>query len=270
MKIAIVYFSTYGHTKVLADAVKRGVDASGLALTVDFLQVPEALSEDALRALHAPPKATDIPLATPQLLCEYDAFLFGVPTRFGAMPAQWIDFWGQTAALWQQGALLGKPAAFFVSTGSPHGGQESTIKNSLSILVHHGMTYVPLGYANLFAELANMDEVHGSSAWGAGAYAALDGSRQPTELELQIATNQGALFAKTASKLIQSSVHLESEKVAVQPIQPDTVKEPAETKQPQADVVAITEPQKETANSRTEQSSPGKPEKEFLCKCIIV
>lgn len=270
MKVAVVYFSTYGHTKVLADAIKRGVVDSGLALTVDFLQVPETLSEDALLALHAPPKANDVTVATPELLCEYDAFLFGVPTRFGNMPAQWIDFWGKTSALWLQGALLGKPAAFFVSTGTPHGGQESTIKNSLSILVHHGMTYVPLGFANLFAELGNMDEIHGASAWGAGAYAGADGSRQPTDLELQIAMNQGLLFAKIASKFTKSSVQLESEKPVAKPIQPDSTKESPHTAQSQPDAATSAQPQKETSDSRAKQSTPGKPEIEFLCKCTIV
>lgn len=135
----------------------------------------------------APPKP-DYPIATNATLTEYDAFLFGIPTRFGNYPAQFKAFWDATGGLWGAGILHGKPAGVFVSTGSLGGGQETTVINALSVLVHHGMIFVPLGYAKAFGQLTNLNEVHGGSPWGAGAFAGADGSRQPSALELEITT----------------------------------------------------------------------------------
>lgn len=199
MKIAIIQYSTYGHVTVLSEALKKSIDATGLATAVDILQVPETLPETVLTALHAAPKP-DFPIATPETLIEYDAFLFGFPTRYGTLPAQFLDFWSATSGIWSKGQLAGKPAGLFVSTGSQGGGQEITLRNTLSILVHHGMIYIPLGYAPAFKDLTSVDEIHGGSPYGAGAFAAPDGSRQPSELELRIVAAQGADFAKSASK----------------------------------------------------------------------
>lgn len=204
MKVAIIYYSTYGHVSVMAQKIKEGVESANVAGQVDIFQVKETLSDEVLAKLNAPAKL-DYPVATTETLEEYDAFLFGFPTRFGTLPAQWMDFWGTTGGLWASGALAGKPAAMFVSTAAPGGGQEATIKNAISYLVHHGMPYIPLGYANTFAEASNMDEVHGGSAWGSGIYASSDGSRQPSELELKMCHAQGSSFAKIASKLVGSS-----------------------------------------------------------------
>ena len=109
-------------------------------------------------------------------------------------------FWDTTGALWAKGALAGKFASAFVSTASPGGGQEITISNTLSTLVHHGIIFVPLGYAQTFAQLTNLNEVHGGSPWGAGTYAGGDGSRQPSALELEIAKIQGKQFWEIVSK----------------------------------------------------------------------
>lgn len=185
MKVAIIYYSTYGHVAVMAKKIKEGIESADVGVQADILQVKETLSEEVLGMLHAPEKL-DYPVASTDTLVEYDAFVFGIPTRYGTIPAQWADFWGTTGGLWAQGALSGKPAAMFVSTGGAGGGQESTIKNAMSYLVHHGMPYIPLGYSNTFAEMANLDEVHGASAWGSGIFAGSDGSRQPSELELKI------------------------------------------------------------------------------------
>ncbi|CAK9437220.1 uncharacterized protein LODBEIA_P15980 [Lodderomyces beijingensis] len=200
MKIAIIYYSTYGHVTTLAKAVQEGVAKAGYK--ADLFQIPETLPQDVLDKMHAPPKPTDIPIATLDTLTSYDAFVFGIPTRFGTGPAQFFDFWGSTGGLWAQGALAGKPAAVFVSTGTQGGGQETTVRNTLSWLVHHGLIYVPLGYANAFALQANLDEVHGGSPYGAGAFAGGDGSRQPSKLELDVAEIQGSSFAKIAAKLV--------------------------------------------------------------------
>lgn len=196
-KVAIIFYSMYGHVSTMAQAVKAGVVAAGGS--ADIFQVPETLSDDVLAKMHAPQKG-DFPIATLDTLTGYDAFLFGVPTRFGNYPAQWKAFWDSTGGLWASGALYGKPAGFFVSTGTPGGGQETTIVNALSVIVHHGMIYVPLGYAKAFAQITNLNEVHGSSPYGAGSFAGPDGSRQPSALELEIAEIQGKSFYETVQK----------------------------------------------------------------------
>mmetsp|Transcript_9132 Transcript_9132/g.9028 ORF Transcript_9132/g.9028 Transcript_9132/m.9028 type:complete len:201 (+) Transcript_9132:110-712(+) len=196
-KVAIIIYSMYHHIATMAEEVKRGVESAGGS--ADIYQVPETLSEEVLAKLHAPAKP-NYPIATNDTLVEYDAFLFGIPTRYGNYPAQFKAFWDATGGLWAKGALAGKIAGIFVSTGTPGGGQEATAMNALSVLTHHGIIYVPLGYANSFAQLSNLEEVHGSSPWGAGTFAGADGSRQPTKLELEIAHIQGKTFYQTASK----------------------------------------------------------------------
>ncbi|KAM3524082.1 hypothetical protein MY4038_007905 [Beauveria bassiana] len=193
VKIAIVYYSMYGHIKQLADAEKKGIEKAGG--TVDVYQIPETLSEDVLAKMHAPPKATDVAvLEDPKTLLDYDGFLFGIPTRYGNFPAQWKTFWDKTGGIWASGGYWGKKAGLFISTGTLGGGQESTAIAALSTLTHHGIHYVPLGYGKTFAQLADLSEVHGGSPWGAGTFAAGDGSRQPTAKELEIATLQGEAF----------------------------------------------------------------------------
>ncbi|KAM3446032.1 hypothetical protein MY3296_010049 [Beauveria thailandica] len=193
VKIAIVYYSMYGHIKQLADAEKKGIEKAGG--TVDVYQIPETLSDDVLAKMHAPPKATNVAvLEDPKQLLEYDGFLFGIPTRYGNFPAQWKTFWDKTGGIWASGGYWGKKAGLFISTGTLGGGQESTAIAALSTLTHHGIHYVPLGYGKAFPLLADLSEVHGGSPWGAGTFSAGDGSRQPTAKELEIATHQGEAF----------------------------------------------------------------------------
>ncbi len=109
-------------------------------------------------------------------------------------------FWDKTGAIWASGGYSGKFAGLFISTSTLGGGQESTALASLSTLTHHGIIFVPFGYAHGFTQLANLTEIHGGSPWGAGTFAGADGSRQPTELELEIATLQGEAFYKTVAK----------------------------------------------------------------------
>ncbi|RQM06949.1 hypothetical protein DH86_00000098 [Scytalidium sp. 3C] len=198
-KVAIVFYSLYGHIQKLAEAEKEGLKKAGIE--ADLYQVPETLPEEVLTKMHAPPKNSSIPIATPEALTKYDAFLFGIPTRYGNFPGQWKAFWDATGALWASGALYGKYAGVFVSTGTPGGGQESTVLASISTLTHHGIIFVPLGYKNTFAQLANLSEVRGGSPWGAGTFAGADGSRQPSALELEIATTQGESFGKIVSQV---------------------------------------------------------------------
>ncbi|RXW18019.1 hypothetical protein EST38_g7825 [Candolleomyces aberdarensis] len=197
-RIAIIIYSLYGHIAKLAEAEKEGIEAAGGI--ADIYQVPETLPQDILELLRAPPKP-DYPIANADTLTQYDGYLFGIPTRYGNMPAQLKAFWDATGYLWAQGALGGKYAGVFISTASIGGGQEVTAMNALSTFAHHGIIYVPFGYYTAFKEMSNLDEVHGGSPWGAGTLAGGDGSRQPSALELGIAKNQGESFTKVLSRV---------------------------------------------------------------------
>jgi len=197
-KIAIVFYSLYGHIQKLAEAEKKGAEKAGAQ--VDLYQIPETLSEEVLTKMHAPPKPIDIPiLEDPRTLTQYDGFLLGIPTRYGNFPAQWKTFWDKTGGIWATGGYWGKKAGLFISTGSPGGGQESTALAVLSTLSHHGIIYVPLGYAKAFSQITNLEEPHGGSPWGAGTFAGVQGERKPSALELEIATIQGESFVQSFS-----------------------------------------------------------------------
>ncbi|KAI9057980.1 benzoquinone reductase [Trametes sanguinea] len=197
-RVAIVIYSMYGHIAKLAESVKAGVNAAGGQATI--YQIAETLPQDILDKLHAPPKPA-YPVIAPTDLPNFDGFIFGIPTRYGNFPAQWKAFWDATGGIWASGGLYGKYASIFVSTASPGGGQETTALNAISTLVHHGINFVPLGYAKAFPQLTNLTEIHGGSPWGAGTFAASDGSRQPTALELETAEIQGKHFWDTISKV---------------------------------------------------------------------
>ncbi|OCL01805.1 benzoquinone reductase [Glonium stellatum] len=199
-KIAIVFYSMYGHIQKLAEAEKKGIEAAGGSCTL--YQIPETLPQEILSKMHAPPKPNSIKvLDNPADLEQYDAFLFGIPTRYGNFPAQWKAFWDSTGHQWQNGSFWGKYAGIFVSTATPGGGQESTAIAAMSTLAHHGFIYVPLGYKTTFALLANLNEVRGGSPWGAGTFAGPDGSRQPSAMELELAQKQGEAFYNAVAKV---------------------------------------------------------------------
>ncbi|KMP04924.1 minor allergen Alt a 7 [Coccidioides immitis RMSCC 2394] len=169
-KIAIVF---------LAEAEKRGIEAAGG--TADLYhkrgsnlggrrRIEETLSDEVLAKMHAPAKSNH-PIAAPEDLLKYDAILFGIPTRYGNFPAQWKAFWDKTGSIWAKGGFWGKYVGTFVSTGTPGGGQESTVIAAMSTFVHHGMIFVPLGYKTAFPILSNLSEARGGSPWGAGTFA---------------------------------------------------------------------------------------------------
>ncbi|KAJ8604088.1 hypothetical protein CTAYLR_001729 [Chrysophaeum taylorii] len=195
-KIAIVYYSTYGHVKTMADMVKAGVEEAGCEATL--LQVPETLPAEVLEKMGAPPKP-DVAVADPHTLPEFDGFLFGTPTRFGMASAQMKSFMDATGGLWMKGALVGKPAGIFFSTGSQGGGQETTALTFVTQFAHHGLIFVPIGYSN--PKLMDMGEIHGGSPYGAGCLAGPDGSRMPSDLEKDVAKHQGTYFAGVVKKL---------------------------------------------------------------------
>lgn len=160
----------YGHVQTLAQAEAEGIKSAGGS--VDLYQVEETLPQEVLTKMHAPAKDGSIPtLSDPSVLEQYDAFLLGIPTRYGNFPAQWRAFWDKTGGQWQTGAFWGKYAGLFISTATQGGGQESTALAAMSTLAHHGIIYVPLGYKTTFHLLGDNSEVRGGSAWGAGTFA---------------------------------------------------------------------------------------------------
>ncbi|XP_048603130.1 NAD(P)H dehydrogenase (quinone) FQR1 isoform X2 [Brassica napus] len=143
-KVYIVYYSMYGHVEKLAEEIRKGA-ASVEGVEAKLWQVPETLPEEALSKMSAPPKS-ESPIITPNDLTEADGFVFGFPTRFGMMAAQFKAFLDATGGLWRTQSLAGKPAGIFYSTGSQGGGQETTALTAITQLVHHGMIFVPIGY----------------------------------------------------------------------------------------------------------------------------
>jgi len=196
-KVYIVYYSMYGHVQQLAEEIQKGA-ASVEGVEAKLWQVPETLSDDVLGKMSAPAKV-DVPTITANDLPDADGFIFGFPTRFGMMAAQFKAFLDTTGGLWRTQELAGKPAGLFFSTGSQGGGQETTALTAITQLTHHGMIYVPIGYT-FGAGMFEMEDVKGGSPYGAGTFAG-DGSRQPTKLELEQANYQGKYIATITKKL---------------------------------------------------------------------
>lgn len=197
VKIYIVFYSMYGHVEKLAEEIKKGA-ASVEGVEVTLWQVPEILPEGVLIKMNAPPKS-EVPIIEPHQLADADGFLFGFPTKYGMMAAQFKAFLDATGGLWRTQQLAGKPAGLFYSTGSQNGGQETTALTAVTQLVHHGMLYVPVGYT-FGAGMFEMEQVKGGSPYGSGTFAG-DGSRQPSKLELEQAFHQGKYLAGIAKKL---------------------------------------------------------------------
>ncbi|HTO85707.1 MAG TPA: NAD(P)H:quinone oxidoreductase [Methylomirabilota bacterium] len=196
-KILVLYYSAYGHIEKMAQAIAEGARrVAGTQVTIK--RVPELVPEDvAKKSGHKLDQAA--PIATPDELANYDAIIFGTPTRFGNMAAQMRNFLDQTGGLWMKGALVGKVGSVFASTGTQHGGQETTITSFHSTLLHQGMIIVGLPYA--FQGLLNMNEISGGTPYGATTLASADGSRQPSANELEGARFQGRHVAEITAKL---------------------------------------------------------------------
>jgi NAD(P)H dehydrogenase (quinone) len=196
-KILVVYYSGYGHVEQMARAVAEGARSVPEA-EVHVKRVPELVPEEVAR--QAGMKLDqEAPIASPKELADYDAILFGTPTRFGNMAAQMRNFLDQTGSLWVQGALVGKVGSVFASTATQHGGQETTITSFHSTLLHHGMIVVGLPYS--FAGRTEMGEITGGTPYGATTLAGSDGSRQPSANELDGARFQGRHVAEIADRL---------------------------------------------------------------------
>ncbi|CAM3326308.1 NAD(P)H:quinone oxidoreductase [Paracoccus nototheniae] len=195
-KVLVLYYSSYGHVEAMSVAVAKGAaDVAGTVVTVK--RVPEIMtSEAAAAAGFKTEQAAET--ATPSELANYDAIIFGTPTRFGNMASQMRSFLDQTGKLWMEGALIGKVGSVFTSTGTG-GGSETTITSFWHTLAHHGMVITGLPYSS--GELTIINEVRGGSPYGAATIAGPDGSRMPSETELKLAADQGRHVASLAAKL---------------------------------------------------------------------
>jgi NAD(P)H dehydrogenase (quinone) len=193
----------YGHIYTMAEAVAEGARSVSGA-QVDMYQVPEHIPEETLvrvGAKAARERFAHIPVATPDVMSQADAIIFGTPTRFGNMVAQMRNFLDQTGQMWLKGTLIGKVGSVFTSTATQHGGQETTIMSFIHNLIHHGMVIVGVPYS--CQELMNMNEITGGSPYGAGTLAGGDGKRQPSANELAIARFQGRHVAEITAKLVR-------------------------------------------------------------------
>lgn len=201
MKFAIVYYSMYGHIHAMAQAAAEAArEVPGTE--VGLYRVPETLSDDILGmmgALEASKSMASVALATPDVLAGADAILFGTPTRFGNMCGQMRQFLDATGGLWMKGALVGKPGGVFASSGTQHGGQESTILTFMPTLLHQGMVVVGLPYS--FQGQMGVDEIVGGSPYGASTIAGGDGSRMPSQRDLDGVRYQAKHLAGIGHKL---------------------------------------------------------------------
>mmetsp|Transcript_4095 Transcript_4095/g.5893 ORF Transcript_4095/g.5893 Transcript_4095/m.5893 type:complete len:388 (+) Transcript_4095:119-1282(+) len=207
-KVLVVFYSMYGHIEKMAKAVAKGAEGTGAE--VKIMRIPETLPDEVLEKMKAPKKSDEYKEATPADLEAADCILFGVPTRFGMAAAQVKALMDHTGGLWASGALVGKTAGVFVSTSTQNGGQETTALTFVSQFTHHGMLFVPIGYAN--PVLQNMKDVKGGTPYGAGCLAGPDGSRLPSELELSVAEYQGKYTAELTARMKTRAVTVVSEK----------------------------------------------------------
>jgi NAD(P)H dehydrogenase (quinone) len=195
-RVLVLYYSSYGHVETMAYAEAEGVRVAGGEAVVK--RVPELVPPDIARksGFKLDQRAA---VATIDELPDYDAIIFGSPTRFGSVTGQMRNFLDQAGGLWAQGKLIGKVGAAFTSTATQHGGQESTILTFIPTLMHLGMLVVGLPYS--FQGQMSLDEVVGGSPYGAATITGGDGSRQPSEMELEGARFQGQHVATIAARL---------------------------------------------------------------------
>jgi len=203
IKVNVIFYSMYGHIYKMAEAIAEGAKSVPGA-EVKVLQVAETIPDDVLEkygAKAARASFAKVPTATLDNLTEAHAIIFGTPTRFGNMAGQMRTFLDQTGPIWFTGGLIGKVGSVFASTASQHGGQETTITSFHSTLLHHGMIIVGVPYSD--KGLLDLSQVSGGTPYGATTIAGGDGSRQPSENELNIARFQGKHVAEITAKLFR-------------------------------------------------------------------
>jgi NAD(P)H dehydrogenase (quinone) len=203
IKVNVIFYSMYGHVYKMAQAIAEGA-GSVSGTQVNLFQVAETIPDDVLEkygAKAAKAAFAKVPVATMENLTEANAIIFGTPTRFGNMAGQMRNFLDQTGQIWFGGGLIGRVGSVFASTGTQHGGQETTITSFHSTLLHHGMIIVGVPYSE--KGLTDMTAISGGTPYGATTMAGADGSRQPTENELNVAKFQGKHVAEITAKLFR-------------------------------------------------------------------
>jgi NAD(P)H dehydrogenase (quinone) len=203
IKVQVIFYSMYGHVYRMAEAIAEGAKQVP-GVEVSLFQVPELVPDEVLAkygATAAKAAFAKVPIAKVDQLAEAHAIIFGTPTRFGNMAAQMRNFLDQTGGIWAKGSLIGKVGSVFASTGTQHGGQETTLTSFHSTLLHHGMVIVGVPYSE--SGLTHMSDITGGTPYGATTLAGPDGSRQPSENELKIARYQGKHVAEIAAKLFR-------------------------------------------------------------------
>ena len=194
-KVLVLYHSSYGHVEAMANAVAKGAAIDGVEVTVK--RVPETIPKDI--AVQSNMKLDqDAPIAEIAELPDYDAIIFGIGTRFGRLPAQMASFLDQAGGLWMTGALEGKVGSVFGATASQHGGQETTLFSMITNMMHFDMVITGLPYG--FKGQLGVDAVKGGTPYGATTIVG-DGSRMPSDVELEGASYQGRHVAELAKKL---------------------------------------------------------------------
>jgi NAD(P)H dehydrogenase (quinone) len=202
MRILVLFYSMYGHTWRMAEAVAEGArEVKGAE--VDIYQVPESIPDDILEksgSKEAKKAFAHIPIAEPGILADYDGIVFGTPTRYGNMAGQMRNFLDQTGSLWVKGALVGKVGSVFTGSSTQHGGQETTILTTMITLLHHGMILVGIPYTE--PRISTMDEISGGGPYGASTVVGHGLTGRPTENELAIARIQGHRVAEITLALV--------------------------------------------------------------------
>ncbi|MCX8474917.1 MAG: NAD(P)H:quinone oxidoreductase [Sphingomonas sp.] len=205
-KILVLYYSSYGHLAKMADAVAEGARSTGAE--VDVRRVPETAPAEVAAAAGFVPDHSHPVLEDVNELADYDGIIVGAPTRFGRMSSQMASFWDRAGGLWFQGKLNGKVGGAFTSTATQHGGQEATLFSIITNLLHFGVTIVGLDYG--FQGQMGVDEVKGGSPYGATTISDGDGSRLPSQVELDGARYQGRRVAELANSIAAPARELET------------------------------------------------------------
>jgi NAD(P)H dehydrogenase (quinone) len=195
-KVLVLYYSAYGHIETMAGAVAEGAAAAGA--TVDIKRVPETAPLEVAQAAHFKLDQA-APVAAVADLANYDAIIIGTGTRFGRMSSQMASFLDQAGGLWAKGALNGKVGGAFTSSATQHGGQEMTLFSIITNLLHFGIVVVGMDYG--YGAQGTVEEVTGGAPYGATTITSTDGSRKPSERELDGARYQGRRVAEVAAKL---------------------------------------------------------------------
>ena len=195
-KVLVLYYSAYGHIEKMAEAVAEGARAAGA--TVDIKRVPELVPLEIAQKSHFKLDQA-APVAIIDDLEHYDAIIIGTPTRFGRISSPMASFLDQAGGLWMRGVLNGKVGGAFTSTGTQHGGQETTLFSIITNMLHFGFVVVGMDYG--YGGQMRLDEITGGAPYGATTIAGTDGSRQPSANELDGARYQGRKIAEVATKL---------------------------------------------------------------------